>query len=530
VCGSRIAVVDCLARGSRIRRAVTRDVIGVGPRLVSGIIKGLGHEAELIQCEEAVKVSNALGGFDALFVSGMSTDLRSMARVLSRWGGGPAVAGGPSFVNYSELLSMGFDFVVWGEGEISIPYLINHLEKGGELEKVPNLIYRVRGRVLRNAGPPWAKDQVLWEFTPSVKDVTRYPGWWGARVYVEVVRGCSNFFRPTIRLSDGRKCTFCNLCREGSLTQRLSCPIGIPPGCGYCSVPALFGPARSRPMRQVIDEVKSLIKLGVRRIVLSAPDFLDYGRDWLVRPQPLTDPRNPPPNMEALDKLLNELTGIDEVSEGEAYIMVENLKPNLVTEDVAKLLGKYLSGTSVNLGLESGHPEHHIALGRPSTVNEVFRAVRLLKKYGLKPYVYVIHGLPGETDDVIKETIKAVKKVWRLGAEKVILYRFTPLKGTAFEGFPKPPPAIKSRAKPLHQLVRRLNKAGKYRLMGKEIKAVPVNKGGDGLIGYTLPHGPVVIIRGGDPSLIGRIVKVRVDKVLSDHLIKGSVIGIITTK
>ena len=518
----QVAVVDCLARGSRLSRLATQDVIGSGPRLVSGIIQSLGHNAKIIQCDDAVKVSDTLGEFDALFVSGMSTDIASMAKVISRWGERPAIAGGPSFVNYLELLNSGFDFVVWGEGELSIPSLMNFLSKRKELSEVPNLIYKVRGRIERNPGPRWAKEPVLWSFKPSIKGVTSYPGWWGARVYVEVVRGCSNFFRPTLPLRNGKRCIFCDLCRKGSLTKRMECPIDIPPGCGYCSVPALFGPARSRPMDQVIDEVKSLIKLGVKRIVLSAPDFLDYGRDWLVSPEPLTDPREPLPNVKAIDKLLRKLTSIPEVSERETYLMIENLKPNLVTEEIAKLLGKYLRDTPVNVGLESGHPEHHIALGRPSRINEVFKAVKLLKKYGLRPYVYVIHGLPGENEEVVEATIKAVKKAWRLGAEKITLYRFTPLKGTAFEGFSRPPPAVKSRARPLYELVRKLNKEGKLRLKGKKLKAIPVNKGKGGLIAYTLPHGPVIVIKNRNPSLIGRTVEVRVDKVLSDRLVKGS--------
>lgn len=525
MCGSRVAVVDCLARGSRLKRFATQDVIGVGPRLVSGILHDLGHDAEVIQCEEAYKASSTLSGFEALFVSGMSTDIPSMLKVVSRWRGGAAIAGGPSFVDYLRLIYSGYNFVVWGEGELSIPSLMDYLNGKKEVGEVPNLIHRVKDQVIRNPGPRWANEPVLWGFKPSVKDITSYPGWWGARVYVEVVRGCSNFFRPTLPLMDGRKCIFCDLCRKGSLIQRLECPIDIPPGCGYCSVPALFGPARSRPVEQIVEEVKSLIKLGVKRIVLSAPDFLDYGRDWLVSPDPLTNPREPSPNIEVIDNLLYRLTSISEVSKEETYIMIENLKPNLVTEETAKVLGKYLRGTPVNIGLESGHPEHHIALGRPSRVDEVFRTVKLLKKYGLRPYVYVIHGLPGESDKVIEATIKAVKKVWDLGAEKITLYRFTPLKGTAFEGFPKPPPAVKSKARPLYELVKRLNKEGKLRLKGRKLKAIPVNKGRGGLIAYTLPHGPVIIIESNNTSLIGKVVEVKVNEVLSDRLVKGSIIN-----
>jgi threonylcarbamoyladenosine tRNA methylthiotransferase MtaB len=520
---SKVAVVDCLARGERLKRVSTLDAVGVGPRLVAGIVNSLGHEAEVIQCEEAYKSPHTLDGYEALFVSGMSTDIASMSKIVGRWGGEPAVAGGPSFVDYEILLRKGFDFVVWGEGETSIPSLLKALDKGEGFEDVPNLIYRAKEKLRKNPGPRWAPAKHLWVFTPSVSAIRSYPGWWGARIYVEVVRGCSNFFRPTLPLADGRKCIMCDICRSGDLEARLDCPLGIPPGCGYCSVPAFFGPARSRPQEKILSEVKELIRMGVKRIVLSAPDFLDYGRDWLVSPKPLTDPRSPPPNTKAIESLLRNLTNIPEISEGKVYLMVENLKPNLVTEEVARILGLYLPGTPVNLGLESGHPEHHLALGRPSKVEEVFNAVRLLKKYGLKPYVYLIHGLPGENEDIVKANMEAVKTVWRLGVEKIILYRFTPLKGTAFEGYPKPPPAVKTQAKPLYLLVRRLNKAGKRRMVGKVVKVVGVAQRSDGsVISYMLPHGPVVLVKGrNSEGLVGKTFKVKIVRALSDRMVEG---------
>ncbi len=518
----KVAIVDCLGRGRGVRRYSTLDAVGVGPRLVAGILRSCGCEVSILQCEDVVKVPGLLNGYGVLFVSGMATDVESMIRVLSRWGNGPAVAGGPSFVEYEYLLRSGFDYVVCGEGEESIPKLVEFLKGLKGIDEVPNLAYRVRGRVVRNPGPPWCPSPPLWSFRPANDLVTSYPSWWGARVYVEVVRGCSNFRRTTIPLPNGRRCIRCGRCFNASLSERISCPAGIPPGCGYCSVPSLFGPARSKPLDDVVDEVRELIGLGVRRVVLSAPDFLDYGRDWLVKPEPLTDPRSPPPNLDAIESLLRKLTSISEVSSGEAYIMIENVKPNLVTEEVAEVLGKYLRGSPVNIGLESGHPRHHVALGRPSKVEEVFKAVKLLRRAGLKPYVYVIHGLPGEDREVVAETVKAVEKLWRLGAEKITLYRFTPIKGSAFESFSRPPPAVKSIAKPLYDLVRRLNYEGKERLIGKVVKVVVVSILRRHLIAYTLPHGPVVKVRveGKRGDLLGKVLKVRVVNALSDRVVE----------
>ena len=129
------------------------------------------------------------------------------------------------------------------------------------------------------------------------------------------------------------ECTGCGKCREGGLEERYYCPAGVPPGCGYCSVPSMFGPPKSRSVDGIVGEVGELISLGVRRIVLSAPDFLDYGRDLLVEPQPLTDPRHPEPNRSAIEDLLSWLKGLDAVAQGEVSIMIENIKGILATKE-----------------------------------------------------------------------------------------------------------------------------------------------------------------------------------------------------
>ena len=512
----RVAVVDCLATGSAGRRFSSVDVVGSGPRLVVGILRSLGVEAELFECSDVIEGRVELGGFDALMVSGMSSDLASMAAVLRRWRDrGPAVAGGPACTDYEELLRYGFTAVAWGEAELSLPKLVEGLSSG-DLGSVPNVIYRESGRTVSRVRPGYAVEPLLWSFQPDVESVRRYRYYWACRVYVEVVRGCSNFLRTTLPLPllKGGRCSGCGVCRSRDLEARLSCPLGVPPGCGYCVVPALYGPARSRPVARVVEEVEGLVELGVRRVVLSAPDFLDYGRDWLVRPKPLTDPREPPANLEAIEELLSSLQSIGRVSRGEVHIMVENVKPNLVTEEVARLLGRYLRGTTVNIGLESGDPEHHLALGRPSRVEEILRAVRLLSEAGLRPYVYVIYGLPGESWRTVRNTIKVLRKAYKLGAERVILYRFRPLKASAFEGCPEPHPGD-PRDLALRRFVEALERRSKRQLLGRVVRVAVVDRygrAGDTYVGYTLPHGPVVVVRSNE-DLVGKVVDVRVVKV-----------------
>ncbi|NIU85555.1 MAG: B12-binding domain-containing radical SAM protein, partial [Candidatus Thorarchaeota archaeon] len=157
-------------------------------------------------------------------------------------------------------------------------------------------------------------------FKPSTRVISNYPLHYAARVYVETVRGCSNYNRARVGLVGGL-CSYCGECTQGSLPDRYYCPIGIPPGCGYCSVPSLFGPPKSREKTEIELEIAQLLDRGVSRIVLSAPCFLDYGRDYLVDPDPLTDPSYPEPNYSEIDDLLSSLYSLEKLKQGKASVL-----------------------------------------------------------------------------------------------------------------------------------------------------------------------------------------------------------------
>ncbi len=533
----RIIVVDVNARGKGIRYS-TLDVVGVGPRAVTGFLRSLGLNAELYPFEEVMRDPNILNEFDVLALSAMITDAEAVEKVCREWRRrrkGPVVLGGPLTLSQSAIESLDFDLAIVGECEIPLKTIIHrfgsltdavHALKLGK-ESVDGVAVKGLGNAPSLA--PWASREVIESYLPDVDGVKRYDFWWACRVYVEVVRGCSNFRRPQFT-TRGAKCIGCELCISGPLSDRLRCPVGIPPGCGYCSVPLIHGPPRSRSVDSIVREVKLLLDTGVTRIVLSAPDFLDYGRDLLVHPQPLTDPRDPPPNIDYIEKLLRSLVSLDRVSEGLATIMIENVKPCLVNEYVAEVLGRYLRGTPVYIGVESGSNPLLERVGRPCTVEECIKAIKLLARAGLRPYVYLMHGLPSESEEDLLRSAKLVRELMELGVEKIVLYRFTPLPRTAFENAPRPPPAIKRRgARELYYEVRKFNKLAKERLLGKKVKLVvasthPKRRGC--LIAYPLSHGPTTIIRG-SPRLVGTIVEAVIERVVSDRLVEGRVISVI---
>ena len=403
-------IVDALASGKGERKA-TRDAIGAGPRAVAGIFESRDIEASIIEAE-TILTGDFPSGFNLLLVSGMTGDIPSIRKVVSRWKGGPALIGGPVTSDPEQALRRtGCDLAVIGEGEETLSELLDAGLASGELpnedslRKIRGLAFKTRSGVemtqLRRVMPR----QIFDRYKPSTSTIKGYTLYRSARVYVEVLRGCSNYHRSLL----GGDCESCGVCRRGSLLERYDCPIGTPPGCGYCSVPSLYGPPKSRSAGGIKEEVVALLEEGVSRVVLSAPCFLDYGRDLLVEPEPLTDPRSPEPNYGEIEKLLSSLMDIPRMKEETAAIMIENIKASLVTEKAAKLLGKYLAGTPVSIGFETGSEAHSELMGRPSTPRETLTAIGRLRRAGMKPYVYFIHGLPGQTDETVDETVKAIE-------------------------------------------------------------------------------------------------------------------------
>ncbi len=533
----RTIIVDALGCG-RGRRLATVDVIGCGPRAVAGVLEKHELLVDVFPAFTILSKPRLLEKYDVLFVSAMTVDLPTARKIKSLWdkfSKGPAIIGGPIAADpYDALVRAGFDLAVIGEGEETLEELLPIISSG---ELLPDSLYRVRGIAFKTSSSvklnplrPIMSREKLAQYKHSIRVIRGYPYYRVARVYVEVVRGCSNYYRTTLELPDGRKCNGCGNCRLAPLDQRYYCPQNIPPGCGYCSVPSLFGPSRSRPMDIILDEIEGLIKMGVRRIVLCASDFLDYGRDELVYPDPLTDPVHPPPNLDVLESLLSGIKSIIEKLGFKVFVGIENIKPCLVNEDVAKLLGKYLKNSPVHIGCETGSSMHARALGRPSLPQEVLRAIRLLKVHGLRPYVYFIHGLPGQTMETAKETVKVMNMAVALGAEKITVYRFQPLPMSAFGDFPRAPPAHRDPASYIiWKTANEINSMLKRKMIGEVVEAIVVKSfftKKKSYIAYPFSHGPVIYIR--NRSLaekhLNDIVKVRITRVVSDRAVEGEII------
>ncbi|MBT7915632.1 B12-binding domain-containing radical SAM protein [Candidatus Bathyarchaeota archaeon] len=525
-------IVDTLASGKGTR-LTTRDVIGAGPRTVAGVLEKHGMEPTIVPVEKFLRGKNEIKGFDVILISGMTPDISAMGKTIRKWrrgNNGSVIIGGPASSEPERVLKRtGADIAITGEGEMTLSELIDlgalHGATDG-LDKVLGISYRIKKTVTVNPLRSVQSREIFKEYQASTDTITGYDLYKSARVYVEILRGCSNYHRARIGPL-GDSCTFCEQCTELSLTERYDCPVGIPPGCGYCSVPSLYGPPKSRQSELIINEVRRLLDLGVHRIVLSAPGFLDYGRELLVEPDPLTDPRNPEPNYDEIKGLLSGLTELPQMKSGNASLMIENIKASLVTKRAANLLGSYLRDTPVSVGFETGSDSHSVQLGRPDTPSETLVSLRRLKEAGMKPYVYFIHGLPGQTIETANETVDKINRSMKLGADRVILYSFSSLPASAFSGCPSGSPAVNDpNSKIIYDAAQKANQESKEELVGKTFKVVVANRYDRDhrfCVAYPMLHGPVVLVEEVNMDQ-GEVVDVIITGVASTRMVYGRII------
>lgn len=537
----RILVVDANAR-LKGRRLTTLDVIGVGPRLITALLKYYGFDAELHPYENVIKSEKHIKDFDVIAISFMISDVIAVRRLIKSWRkvhgkNELVVLGGAGALSDKALRLLDFDIAFLGEAEPTFYHIFRHQGYKSFKEFVEDV--RNRGVVIRGTAvktdrgiidgglAPWSPKDLLFKVIPEINDVSNYPFFWACRVYVEIVRGCSNFRRPLIMMPN-LTCLNCDICKCGELSNRVYCPVGIPPGCGYCNVPLIHGYPRSREIYSIAEEIRKLLELGVTRITLSAPDFLDYGRELNVGGI-LTDPCEPRPNIDMIERLLKEITNFNAVLEGKAAILIENIKACLVDDYVAELLGRYLKGSAIYIGLESCSDKLLNVIGRPFTCRDTLRAIELLSKYGLKPYVYLIHGLPHENADDIKKTVDIIPYLEKIGVERIVLYKFIPLPRTAFnKRVKKEDNEYLKYVGLLKNSIRKFNEFAKRRLVGRIIDVVTASeypRDRRYLISYPLFHGPVTLLKL-PKRFIGYIVRARITKVISDRVVLGELMHI----
>ena len=158
--------------------------------------------------------------------------------------------------------------------------------------------------------------------------------------------------------------------------------------CAYCAIPAARGPIRSKPMDDVIAEVKALTERGCREVVLTGIETGAWGRD-------LGDVR--------LQDLLREIDRIP----GVGRIRLGSLDPTVMTPDfVAKIADLQSLAPHFHLSMQSGCSATLARMRRKYNRAQAEAAMARVREAipGVQFTTDMIVGFPGETEAEFAES------------------------------------------------------------------------------------------------------------------------------
>lgn len=182
--------------------------------------------------------------------------------------------------------------------------------------------------------------------------------------------------------------------------------------CGYCIIPKLRGPYRSRQMDALLEEAQALSDAGVKELIVIAQDITKYGMDL-------------PEHKRLLPELLRRLCEMDF-----RWVRLHYLYPDQITDELIDVIAsepkivKYL-----DIPLQHVSKRILRAMHRPGDGAEVAALIETLRARipGLVLRTSLIVGLPGETEEEFAELCTFLQETQ---IERVGVFEFSPEEGT----------------------------------------------------------------------------------------------------
>ena len=286
--------------------------------------------------------------------------------------GGPHPTGDPK-----GTLKMGFDVVVIGEGEETLIEFLQYVRINKDYRTIKGIAYNDENKIYHCTGrrTPIRLDK----YPPFPVNLNKF----GA---IEITRGC-----PYI--------------------------------CYFCQTPYILGTyPRHRSIESICKYVRIMKSKNLTDIRFITPNAFSYGSS----------------DGKTLDipKLEELLIKVKEIISPEGRIFLgsfpSEVRPEHVSEETLRLIKKYCDNDNIIIGGQSGSQRILNLCHRGHSVEDLYKAVDLTLKAKIKANVDFIFGLPKETEEDIKLTIKVMKDLVKKGA-KIHAHSFIPLPQTAFE-------------------------------------------------------------------------------------------------
>ena len=180
--------------------------------------------------------------------------------------------------------------------------------------------------------------------------------------------------------------------------------------CTFCAIPKIRGPYRSRPEADILREIESLAKQGVKEHILVAQDTSRYGMDF-----------GGGSKLAELRQTAAKIDGVD-------WLRVLYCYPEETSEQLLDIIANTPNICSyVDLPIQHVNDAVLKRMHRRGTSADIRRAVKGAHERGITLRTSIIVGFPGETEEQVQELLDFLPEAEfdRLGA-----FTYSPEEGT----------------------------------------------------------------------------------------------------
>lgn len=285
------------------------------------------------------------------------------------------VSSSDSTDRFELYLEKGADFVLLGEAEITLTELCRAIESGQkDLLQIEGIAYTHEGAVIKTARRKVVQEldalpMTAWELL----DITPYKKMWQQH--------------------------------HGYFSINMSTTRGCPFKCNWCAKPIYGNRYNSRSPQHVVNELKYLKQKFSFNHIWFADDIFGLKPGWV-----------------------HEFALLMEQENIKTAFKIQSRADLLVQENYVNDLARAGCQT-IWMGAESGSQKILDAMDKGTTVQQIYKAVSLIKQHGMRPAFFIQFGYLGETMNDIKLTINMIEEL--LPDELGISVSY-PLPGTKF--------------------------------------------------------------------------------------------------
>ena len=245
-------------------------------------------------------------------------------------------------------------------------------------------------------------------------EIPEVDGWYGKFNYREVLKDIEH---GTLNIEDSAapkkadahdaQCSMFNVqCRKLTTPSHyayLKISEGCDRHCAYCAIPLITGRHRSRPMEEILAEVRYLVSLGVKEFQVIAQELTYYGVDI--------------DGQQHIAELVERMADI----EGVAWIRLHYAYPAHFPWDLLRVM-RERENVCNYLDIALQHISDHMLsrMQRHFTKQETYDLIERMRREvpGIHLRTTLMVGFPGETDEDFQELIAFTKwaRFERMGA------------------------------------------------------------------------------------------------------------------